>query len=291
MKYKTIFFISVFLVLFLSCQASLQELKILRVGPCSKKGEITISSVYSPYSTHLIKSELSGTIKKINGIEGQILKAHTPLLELDCEGSQEELNKLKNILTDLKKARKVQEKNLDLMKKKYERYLRLFKKGHIEKQTLEDIEAAYNQNRLLVIDNSRQQEEISRAIIATKEKLKKCAPSFNKDLYVSQNFKELYDTVMPGEPLARLLDTSFAKVHLSLPLECFKKLKDKLTTCSSLKVRIISNEGKQFTVKAKIEKLKIDTDNDYLYSYGFDLVFKPVKGLLFGEVVTIKINP
>lgn len=299
MKYRYILIIISFSLFFLFLVRAfakppltkIESLK-LETGPCNKKGEIVISSVYSPYSIHTIKAEISGTIKKINGVEGQILKAHIPIVELDCEGFKEELKRLKNILNDLKNARRIQEKNLNLMKKKYERYLHLFKKGHIEKQALEDIEAAYNKSNLLVIDNSRQQEEISRAIIATKEKLKKCAPAFDKDLYVSENFKELFDTVVPGESLSRLLDISLAKIHLSLPLSCFKRIKDKiLKSKNNLEITIISDKGEQFKTKAKVEKLKIDTDNDYLYSYGFDLAFKPIKGLLFGEVVTVKIAP
>ena len=257
---------------------------------CANGTEIIVSGVYSPYTVHLIRSEVSGTIAKINAREGQILRAGTPIMELDISALQAQKIQLRNILRELKAAEKVLSKNRDLAEKKYERYAKLKQQGHIEAQAVENVERELHAAELSLIDNRRQQSEVRRSIIDIDDRIKKACPSFSKDLYVAQNFKELFESVVPGENLSRLLDTSAAKIHLVLPPSCFKEMKERLTEKQGVDFDILTEKGLTFGCRGRVERLKIDPDNSYLYSYGFDLVFPPVRQLLWGQVVRVRLQ-
>ncbi len=271
-------------------QVNTAEKGIKQPGQCGNETAITLSGVYSPYSVHLIKAEVSGHVVKINAREGQILNAGVPIMEIDCSSLEKELGSLEDVLNALISERKLLLQDLELARKKYERYLKLKKEGHIEQQLVEDIETQVISAERAVIGNRQSQAETKRAIAEIKDKIKKSRPRFDKPLYVSQNFKEVYETVVPGENLSRLLDVSRAKIHIILSLSCFKKLETSLRTHRPLAFSILLPGGEQIKASGRAEKLKVDPDNSYLYSYGFDLVFAPIKGLLWGQVVRIKIE-
>ncbi len=262
-----------------------------QTGSCANATLITLSGVYSPYSVHLIKAEVSGHVVKINATEGQTLKAGTPIMEIDCSALEQQLKNMTDVLKALKDEKRVLIKNLGLIRKKYIRYLRLKKEGHIEQQLVEDMESEVNSVQMSVIDNRRRIAETKRAIADIKDRIKKSRPAFDHPLYVSQNFKELYETVVPGENLSRLLDISRAKIHLVFSLSCFKRFEQTLRASGTLPFTIVLENGQTVDAKGRVEKLKIDPDNRYLYSYGFDLVFPPVKGLLWGQVVQVRLKP
>ncbi len=266
------------------------EIASEQMETCSNASSIVLSGVYSPYSVHLIKAETAGRIAKINAREGEVLPAKTPIMEIDYSALAKQLKSLKEVLSALYEEKKILLKNLGLIKKKYQRYLRLKEHGHIEEQLVEDMEAKVNSAHMSVIDNRRRIAETERAIADMEERIKKSRPLFDRPLYVSQNFKEIYETVVPGENLSRLLDISKAKIHLVLSLSCFKQLETALSKDKKIHFSIILPDSKVITIDGKVEKLKIDPDNRYLYSYGFDLVFQPVKGLLWGQVIRVRLG-
>ncbi len=296
---KTLFlniFLSLFFLLFLSSlgsarsQVELAEKGLKQPERCENAKEIVLSGAYSPYSVHIIKAEVAGHIKRINAREGQILKKNTPIMEIDCAALEKQLMSLKEVLKALKLEKGVLERNLQLSRKKFQRYLKLKKEGHIEQQLVEDMETQVNSSRMTLIENRRHQAETRRAIAQLEDQIKKSRPCFDRPLYVSQNFKEVYETVVPGEKLSRLLDISKAKIHLVLSLPCFKRLKEALKEGRTLNFSLVLPDGKEIRARGQVEKLKVDPDNSYLYSYGFDLVFAPIKGLLWGQVVRIRIG-
>ncbi len=260
-------------------------------SPSSCKDRIVVSSVYSPYRRILLKSEVSGRVLKINAKEGDILSKGTPIMELDCAlPLKKELDISKGVLSSLENADTVLNENLLLLKKKYNRYLRLQKKGHLDEQSVEDLKRNLNAASLSLIENRQAILKTRQNIIELKDKIKKCAPFFEKDLYVSKNFKELYESAVPGEKLSKLLDTSRAKVKIVLPMECFSIIRKRLKEKSFIPFKLILSDGKIFNLKGKVEKIKTDVLQDYLYSYGFELVFEPIKELLWGQVVTVEID-
>jgi len=296
---KTLFlniFLSLFFLLFLSSlgsarsQVELAEKGLKQPERCENAKEIVLSGAYSPYSVHVIKAEVAGHIKRINAREGQILKEHTPIMEIDCAALEKQLGSLKDVLKALELEKDVLERNLQLSRKKFLRYLKLKKEGHIEQQLVEDMETQVNSSRMSLMENRRHQAETRRAIAQLEDQIKKSRPCFDRPLYVSQNFKEVYETVVPGEKLSRLLDISKAKIHLVLSLSCFKRLKEALKEGRTLNFSLVLPDGKEIRARGQVEKLKVDPDNSYLYSYGFDLVFAPIKGLLWGQVVRIRIG-
>ncbi len=257
---------------------------------CENLESVTLSGVYSPYRIHVIKAEVTGTIIKINAREGQMLPAGIPIMEIDCSALEKQLELLKDIVSALTEERKLLEKNLELVRKKYNRYLQLKKAGHIEQQLVEDMEAQVNAALMSMVDNRRQIAATKRSISEIQDRIKKSRPLFDRPLYVSQNFKELYESTVPGEKLSRLLDISKAKIHLVLSISCFKRLQKRLTREKTINFSILDKNGKAIQLKGKAERLKIDTDNHYLYSYGFDLVFSPLENLLWGQVVRVQLH-
>ena len=251
---------------------------------------MVFSSVYSPYSVHIIKSEVSGRIIRINAREGQILKAGTPLMEIDSKALDSQLVQLGKVLSSLGKSEKVLSRDLELNRKKYQRYLTLRKKGHVEEQAVENIEQEFHGSELALIENRRQQADVRRNIIDLTDRINKCRPSFGRDLYVAENFKELFETVMPGEKISRLMDVSRAKVHLVLPAACFSGMERRLRLKRPVSFQLITEDGRIHSCSGSPEKLKIDPDNSYLYSYGFDLVFQPVEDILWGQVVKVRLE-
>ncbi len=260
------------------------------VKMCLSQGILTISSAYSPYSVHLIKAEVEGRIVRINAREGSILKAGTPLVEIDSTALKGQLEQLRRMLESLKKSEKVLTRDLALNQKKYHRYVVLQKKKHVEAQAVENVERELHNSELVLIENRRQQADVSRRIIELEDRISKCAPRFSRDFYVAENFKERYETVVPGENISRLLDISRAKIHLVLSPECFLKAENSLHEEGPVDFKIITEDGRSYSTRGRVEKLKIDPDNSYLYSYGFDLVFKPVEFLLWGQVVTVRLD-
>ncbi|NPA94921.1 MAG: biotin/lipoyl-binding protein [Thermodesulfobacteria bacterium] len=272
-------------------QVEVLEKGLKQPESCENATSITLSGVYSPYSVHLIKAEVSGRINRINAREGEILAAGTPIMEIEHTALERQLHSLKGVLEALSHGQRVLEKNLELLKRKLRRYKKLKAAGHVEEQTVEDVEAQVNNAELALIENRQRQAETKRAIWELKDRIRKSIPSFQRPLYVSQNFKELYETVVPGENLSRLLDVSKAKIHLVLSLACFKVLETRLLRDKTINFSIILPGNRKIETTGKVERLKIDPDNRYLYSYGFDLVFQPVKGLLWGQVVQIRLQP
>ncbi len=257
---------------------------------CTDGTSVTLSGAYSPYSVHLIKAEASGHIVRINAREGQILPANVPIMEIDSSALEKELGSLKQVLHALILEETILKKNLELTKRKYARYLKLKKAGHIEEQSLEDIESLVNNAQMAIVENRQKQAETRRSIAEITDRIKKSRPSFAIPLYVSQNFKELYETVVPGENLSRLLDVSKAKIHLVFSLSCFKKIEHRLKKGKPISFSIILADKQTIRAKGHVEKLKVDPDNHYLYSYGFDLVFPPIKDLVWGQVVQVKLE-
>ena len=257
---------------------------------CRRQGSLVLSSSYSPYSVHLIRSETSGRIIRINCREGHILRAGTPLIEIDSHALRNQLQQLQAVLSSLRKSEKVLSLDLDLSRKKYQRYLALKKRGHIEEQAVENIEKEFHAAELSLIENRRQQADIRMNIIELKDRISKCAPSFSRDLYVAENFKELFETVVPGDKISRLLDVSMAKVHLVLSPRCFPLVKRALERERSFDFELVTEDGRAYFSQGRVEKLKIDRDNSYLYSYGLDLVFKPIPDILWGQVVKVRLD-
>ncbi|RUM88957.1 MAG: hypothetical protein DSZ23_03875 [Thermodesulfatator sp.] len=257
---------------------------------CAQDGWLVLSAAYSPYSVHVIKSEVSGRIVRINAKEGQILKAGIPVMEVDSLAQKAELMQLKQVLSSLKKSEKVLARDLELTRKKYQRYLALKKKEHVEDQAVENMEQELHRSELQLIENRRQQADVQRTIIDMEDYIEKCAPCFPRDFYVAENFKELFETVTPGERITRLLDVSQAKVHMVLAAECFAAFEKRLGPEEPVHLRLVTEDGRNFSRLGRIEKLKIDPDNTYLYSYGFDLVFKPVPEILWGQVVKVYLD-
>ncbi len=256
-----------------------------------RQGRVPIlSAAYSPYSVHLIKSEVNGRIVRINAVEGKVLKAGTPLVQVDSKALEGQLEQLQHVLDALKNSERVLSRDLELAKKKYDRYLALRGKGHIEEQAVENMEKEFHSAELTLIENKRQQAEVRRNMIQLRDQILKCAPSFPRDFYVAENFKELYETVVPGENISRLLDISKVKLHLVLSPRCFSSIEESVAHEKTIPFQLITEDGKVYPCIGHVEKLKIDPDNNYLYSYGFDLVFRPVAGILWGQVVKVRLE-
>ncbi len=266
------------------------QMALGKAEQCTEGTPVTLSGVYSPYSVHLIKAETSGHIVRINAREGQILPANVPIMEIDSSALEKELGSLKQVLHALLMEETILKKNLELTKRKYARYLKLKKAGHIEEQSLEDMESVVNNAQMKIVENQQKQAQTRRSIAEITDRIKKSKPSFAISLYVSQNFKELYETVIPGENLSRLLDISKAKIHLVFSLSCFKKIEHRLKRGEPISFSIILADNQAIRAKGHVEKLKVDPDNHYLYSYGFDLVFPPIKDLVWGQVVQVKLE-
>ncbi len=258
-------------------------------GACASD-RMVFSTAYSPYSVHVIRSEVSGRIVRINAREGQVLKAGVPVMEIDARALKEEAGEMESVLASLEKSEKILSRDMELLNKKYSRYLALRKKGHVEEQAVENMERELHGAELLLIDNRRQQAEMRRNIIDIRDRIRKCAPSFSRDLYVAENFKEIFETVVPGDRLSRLLDISRAKTHIVLSPACFASIKQELSSGRPLSFDLVTGNGRVFSCRGRVEKLKLDPDNSYLYSYGFDLVFAPLPDLLWGQVVKVRLS-
>ncbi len=257
---------------------------------CVNHGILVLSAAYSPYSVHLIKAEVSGRIVRVNARDGSILKAGTPIVEIDSRALKDELQQLEAVLASLKKSEKVLARDAELTHRKYQRYEALKAKKHVEAQAVENVEKELHASELALIENRRQQADVKRNIIDLQDRIRKCAPSFSQNFYVAENFKELYEIVVPGENISRLLDISMAKLHLVLSPGCFSMVQKALERQETMAFEIITEDGRSYASRGKVEKLKFDLDNSYLYSYGFDLVFTPVPGLLWGQVVTVRLD-
>ena len=148
--------------------------------------------------------------------------------------------------------------------------------------------------RLSLIQNHKQQAEVRSNLLVIKDKIKKAAPVFSLPLYCATYYVEAFESVLPGERLARLMDISRARVHIDLSPKKFKAI---LGTYKGKKGKrevdfvLIDHASTRHLLSGYIEKLRTNPDSDYLYSYGFDLVFPPVDGLLWGEVVTVEFQP
>lgn len=256
---------------------------------CGSHGSMVLSAVYSPYSVHVIRSEVSGRIIRINGREGQVLKAGTPVIEIDSKALRSQLVQLQSVLSSLGRSERVLARDLELTRKKYDRYLTLRKRGHVEEQAVENIEQELHTSELALIENRRQQADCRKNIIDLTDRINKCAPSFTRDFYVAENFRELFETVVPGEKVSRLMDVSRAKVHLVLPPGCFSVMEKILRSEKIIPFQLVTEDAGTYSLSGSPEKLKIDPDNSYLYSYGFDLVFQPVKDILWGQVVKVRL--
>ncbi len=246
------------------------------------------SASYSPYRSYEILSEVAGRITAWGADEGEILPAGSPLLEIEHEALDIESEQLEKKLHLLLEEERNLRRILALKEKKLDRYRRLLKEGHLQPQAVEDVEVELLSFRMQLIQNRKQQADTERALAKVRDQLEKSMPSFDKPLYLSQRYKERFENVLPGQPVARLLDLSRARLHLVLPPEEFKLME--AGAGAELSFSLITPEGRRLHLKGRIERLKVDRDNDYLYSYGLDLIIPPQKGLLWGEVVKVGLS-
>lgn len=264
----------------------------------------TYSTAYSPYRTYEILSEVSGRIVSWGAEEGQILPAGRPLVEIEHEALSIEARELEIKLRQLLQEEKNLRRIVSLKEKKLERYRGLLKQGHLQPQAVEDVEVDFLSFRMKLIQNRKQQADTRRAIAGVRDQLKKSMPSFDIPLYLSQRYKERYENLLPGQKIARLMDISRARAHLVLPPLAFKSLRQTLAEGASVRFYLIlpyrgqkdgdqgQTAGAELSTRVltgRVERLKVDRDNDYLYSYGFDLVFEPQPDILWGEVVAIRL--
>ncbi len=250
-----------------------------------------VSSVYSPYRVYEIKAEVGGRIISRGTQEGQILPAGTPLVRIDMSSLRSQARELLDMLRDLKEEEGVLEEMVELRKKKYHRYMGLYEKKRIAAQTLEDARIEFLSTRLSLIQNRKQQAEVRSNLLAMQDKIKKAAPYFSLPLYCATYYVEEFESVLPGERLARLMDVSRAKVHIDLSPERFKSLLDSFKGKKRISFVLIDHASRRYPLSGHIERLRTDPDTDYLYSYSLDLVFPPMEGLLWGEVVTVEFQP
>ncbi len=250
-------------------------------------GRFLVSAAYSPYRVIEVASEFSGEILEIPAKEGEILEPGHPLVRMDCKAERARLDLLQHTLRELENEEKILSEIAGLREKTLGRYQRLYKEERIPEQTLEDARASWLSAQRALSRNRQQQLEARARIVELEDLIKKANPAFPLPLYVSRIYVEPCERVSAGRPLARLLDVSRARVSLVLPPEDFKRLASKVQNGSSLPFTLFLPQGTGLRLSGRVEKLKEDRASGYLYSYGLDLVFEPVKGLLWGEVVKI----
>ncbi len=248
-----------------------------------------MSAAYSPYRSYEIVAEISGKIVHWNIDEGEVLNPGIPMLEMDNRLKKAEIAELKRKLELLKKEEQALIRAARLKKKKFQRFKGLLKQKHVQPQAVEDVEIDLISFRMKLIANGKQQADTRKAIATIQDMLQKTSPRFDIPLYLSKRYREQYEYAVAGQPLARMLDISRARLHIVLPPEQFKEIRQHLKRGDKTAIRIISSSGKQYHIMAEVERLKLDRDNDYLYSYGLDLIFQPIPDLLWGEVVKVMI--
>ncbi len=248
------------------------------------------SGVYSPYRTYEIRSEISGRVERIWFREGDTLLAGHKLLNLNVSLEKKQLANYQALKKALKTEEALLQETIAIKDKDYKRYEKLFKAGQVSEQALDNKRLALIGAKDSLVKVQKEQIQIENSIAALSDHIRKASFSFDKDLYVSQLFVEQYEQVNPGSLLAKLLDVSKARITLVTPPDLFKMLEDKIKSEPFINVPIRITQDRWQSVKAKIEKVKFDPANDYLYSYSFDLVLAPLEQLLWGEVVMVDLG-
>lgn len=256
---------------------------------CYKK-KFTYSGVYAPYRTYEIRSKIAGEVTNIWFREGNIIPAGSRFLTLDASLEQKQLANYQALKKTLNKEEVLLKNIVAIKNKDYERYKRLFKAGQVSEQALDNKKLALINAQDSLIKIQKEKIQVENSIAALSDHIKKASFAFDKDLYVSQLFVEQYEQVNPGSLLAKLLDISQARITLVTPPRVFKALEERIKSDSSVTIPVKISEDSWQPVEAKIEKVKLDPANDYLYSYSFDLVLSPLEHILWGEVVTVDLG-
>ncbi len=249
------------------------------------------SGIYAPYRSYEIRSQIAGTVTEINFREGDILPARKRLLRLDSSLEESQLENFRALEKLLEREKRLLEDIIRIKKKNYLRYEKLFQKGQVSEQALENkrLELISAQDSQVKIE--KEQRQIENSVASLEDHIRKASFAFDKDLYVSQLFVERFESVSPGSPIARLLDITRARIRLIVAPDLFKVLSSKLKSAKRIAVSIMAPDGRWFNTRAEVEHVKLDPAKDYLYSYSFDLVVEPVKALLWGEVVKVNLGP
>ncbi len=251
---------------------------------------LVISSVYSPYRTIEIKAEVAGRIKSLPVEEGNVLKPGKPLLLIDTKTQKAQKKVLQKTMVQLTQEEKLLEETVSLRKKSYERYLRLYQTQKIPEQTLDNARLEWLASRRSLIQNRQEQLRLKSDMITIEDIILKAKPVFPAPMYISRIYVEPHERVEVGQPLARLMDVSKARLKLVIAPHMFKPLVSRLKNGDRIPFTLLCSDKTPLQLSGTVEKLKEDRDSDYLYSYSLDLVFKPRTELLWGEVVQVELQ-
>ncbi len=256
---------------------------------------IVVSGSYQPYHIITIKSEVSGKILKMNIDEGEVVPRGVVYWHIDSSSLQEQAKQIEDTIDLLKKQHKILLDILNLKKKTLNRYQVLYKRHRIPEQTLDNIRLEYLSNLNTIIANEQQQHQLFQKLISLKDTIRKCNPYFDQTYYVSELYHFTNEYVTVGEPIAKLLDISRARVRLILAPNSFLSLKNWIKNKAHLHCFIKLDQTKEWRqVKDfHFERIKVDPASGYLYSYSVDLILKPISSWLWGQVVKVRLvyNP
>ncbi len=248
-----------------------------------------VSAAYSPYKVFEIKAETAGRILDISAKEGETLETGIPLLQIDCWAQEAQKKVLQETLDELTGEEDLLRQIVALRKKSLQRYLKLFKEHRVAEQALENVKQEWLTARRALFQNRQQQLQVRSSMITLEDQIQKARPTFPQPMYVSYLYVEPHEWVTLGEPVARLLDVSRAKLTLVLSPKVFRALASRLKNGDRIPFTLVCPDGTRIQLTGTVEKLKEDRSADYLYSYSLDLVFKPIEDLLWGEVVQVEL--
>ncbi len=263
-------------------------------APNSAVNTILVSGLYSPYHTLLIKSQVSGRIVKMNVDEGDLVPPGHVYWRIDCETLKSQAGQIRADLSLLVQDNKVLSQIISLRRKSLVRYETLYRRRRVSEQALDNVRLEYLSSRRALLANEEQQHQLSQNLIQLEDQIKKSEPKFAHTYYVSRLFHEKNEYVTVGEPVARLLDLSHARVRLVLAPSAFLRLRKWMTYChkhlgDSISYYIRLEHGNWIQIHPHLERFKLDPADGYLYSYSVDLVFPPVHGWLWGQVVKVRL--
>lgn len=294
-----VFFI--FIILFFSfIEAALSKTTIKfelsdNSGQTNPTNTIVVSGSYQPYHSITLTTEVTGKIVKMNIDEGEIVPKGKTYWYIDCVSLKDQVEQIKDSLCLLKKEHKILLDILNLREKTLNRYKILYERHRIPEQTLNNIQLEYLASLNAVIANEQQQHQLILSLIKLKDNIKKSGPILNRSYYVSQLYHFTNEYVNVGEPIAKLLDISKARVKLILSPSSFIKLRNWIKDKVHLVCFIKKDQGSRWIriKKFHFERVKIDPANGYLYSYSADIVFKPIPNFLWGQVIKVRLvyNP
>ena len=284
--------IAILMVLFLALPLQVSSQPNLKDALSSTLITSTIySGAYSPYRTYKISSEIAATVQNINFREGDIIPAGELLLELDASLEKKQLNNYVAFKKAILKEKALLAKSVAINKKNYDRFYNLYKNGQVSEQTLENKKLALITAQDALIRLQKEQIQIENSIATLKNTIRKARLKFDKDLYLSQLVVERFEYVTPGKMIAKLMDISKARITLVVPPDLFKILKPILHKKGIMKILVSSGQDQWIDADVSFEKVKLDTAEDYLYSYSFDIILDPLPNFLWGEVIKVDIGP